>query len=152
MYSDPDMTVTMTTTGTGTTGTTTTNTSTNYGTTGTTNYNTNDTRTHGTGGTSSPNGYCYMSDTDFAALKKSIQAEGFSDDQLRVANTAAKNKCLSVAQIKEIMGLFSFSSEQLAFAKTAYDNCTNKSDYYQVMEVFSFSSDKEELERYINGR
>ena len=93
-----------------------------------------------------------MSDSDFQALKKSIAAESFSEDKMRVANMAAKNKCMSVEQIKEIIGMFSFSEEQLSFAKAAYDNCTNKGDYFQVMEALTYSEDKEELERYINSK
>mgnify|MGYP001579671009 CR=1 FL=1 len=89
---------------------------------------------------------------DFAAIKKSIQVETFAEDQLRVANMAAKNKCMSVAQIKEIMLLFAFADDQLAFAKTAYDSCTNKADYYQLMEVFKFSEDKTNLENFINSK
>jgi hypothetical protein len=93
-----------------------------------------------------------MTDGDFAAMKKAIDAESHPEDQLRVANMASKSKCMTVAQIREIMEMFSFPADQLAFAKAAYDNCSNKSDYYQLMEVFSFSSDKEELEKYINSK
>ena len=95
---------------------------------------------------------CYTSDAEVDQLAKQIQAESFPDDQLRVANMAAKNKCMSAAQIKKIAGLFDHSEEQLSFAKTAYDNCSDQSNYFQVMEVFSFSSDKEALEKYINSR
>lgn len=94
---------------------------------------------------------CSLDQSGFDRLKKSIEAESFSDDQLRIAKQAAKNKCMSVAQIKEIAQLFSFSSEQLAFTKAAYDTCKNKSDYYEVLEVFDFSKDKEELENYMNS-
>lgn len=94
---------------------------------------------------------CHLDAAGFARLKSSIENESFSDDQLRVANQAARNKCLTVAQIKEISGLFSFSSEQLSFTKAAYDRCQNRNDYYEVLEVFTFSADKEELENYINS-
>lgn len=94
---------------------------------------------------------CRLDAAGFERLKSSIKNESFSDDQLRVANQAAKNKCLTVAQIKEIAGLFSFSSEQLSFTKAAYDRCQNRNDYYEVLEVFTFSADKEALEDYINS-
>lgn len=95
---------------------------------------------------------CYMSDVDFQNLKKSVQAQSFSDDQLKVANQAAKNKCMSVSQIKEIAEIFSFSEEKMSFVKAAYNNCTNQSDYYLLMEVFEFSADKEELENFLNSK
>ena len=95
---------------------------------------------------------CFMSDTDFQALKTSVANESFPEDQRRVANTAAKSKCMSVAQIKEIAALFSFADDQMSFIKTAYDNCNNKGDYYQLMDVFTFSDDKEELEKFLNSK
>ena len=85
-------------------------------------------------------------------MKKSISAETFEDDQLRVAKMATKSKCLSVKQIGEIMKVFSFSEGQLEFAKHAYTNCSNKSEYYQLMEIFTFSEDKEALESFINAQ
>ncbi|OFZ53393.1 MAG: hypothetical protein A3D92_05295 [Bacteroidetes bacterium RIFCSPHIGHO2_02_FULL_44_7] len=93
---------------------------------------------------------CRLDAAGFERLKSSIENESFSEDQLRIANQAAKNKCLSVSQIKEIAGLFSFSSEQLSFTKAAYERCQNRSDYYEVLEVFTFSADKKSLEDYIN--
>lgn len=150
IYQDPDMTVTMTTTGTGV-GTTTTGVGTTTTTTGTTGTNTN-VGTTGTTTTTTNNGNCYTSDADFAAMKKSVNAETFEDDQLRVAKLAAKNKCMSVKQIGEIMKIFKFSEAQLDFAKYAYGNCSNKADYYQLMEIFTFSDDKEALEKFINAQ
>ena len=95
---------------------------------------------------------CFTSDTETDQLVKQLEGESFSDDQLRIANLAAKNKCFNATQIKKIAGVFDHSDDKLSFAKTAYDRCSDKSNYYQVMEVFTFSSDKEELEKYINSR
>ncbi|MCB9225080.1 MAG: DUF4476 domain-containing protein [Crocinitomicaceae bacterium] len=95
---------------------------------------------------------CSCSDADVDALVKQIEAETFSDDQQRVANMAAKNKCMNTAQIKKVAKSFTFSENQLSFLKTAYDNCTDKSNYYQLMDVLTFSTDKEELEKFINSK
>jgi Domain of unknown function (DUF4476) len=137
-----------TTTVTSTNGGTTTNTITNNS---MSNGNTNNGDVYSGGGDMNYTS-CYTSDAEVDQLAKQIQAESFPDDQLRVANMAAKNKCMSAAQIKKIAGLFNHSDEQLSFTKTAYDKCSDQSNYYQVMEVFSFPSDKEALEKYINSR
>ncbi len=94
---------------------------------------------------------CALDQNGFNRLKASIEAESFSDDKLRVAKQAAKNKCMTVAQVKDIAGLFSFSSEKLEFTKAAYTSCQDRENYYEVLQVFDFSSDKEELEEYINS-
>jgi hypothetical protein len=47
------------------------------------------------------NNSCYTTDTEVNQLVKQIQNESFPDDQVRVANMAAKNKCFSTEQIKK---------------------------------------------------
>lgn len=95
---------------------------------------------------------CYTSDADVKNMQTQIEKESFEDDQLRVAKLAAKNKCMSVAQIKTIANTFTFDDNKLSFLKTAYDNCTDQSNYYQLLETLTFSSDKEALESFINSR
>lgn len=96
-------------------------------------------------------GYQAMTPAELDNLKRAIEHESFSDDKLRVANAAAKSKHMRVSQIKEIARLFTFSDERLAFTKAAYANCVDRSNYYEVMEVFTFSSDKRALQEYIDA-
>ncbi|MDX2360705.1 MAG: DUF4476 domain-containing protein [Crocinitomicaceae bacterium] len=91
-----------------------------------------------------------MDDQSYQQLKKAVNAESFSDDRLRVANRAARSKRMSVDQIKGIMKIFWFSSEGLDFAKAAYANCVNKSDYYQLLNQLTFSSEKDDLEAFLD--
>jgi hypothetical protein len=93
-----------------------------------------------------------LSSADFDNLKSAIQQESFSDDKLRVARVAAKSKRLKARQVKEIAQLFTWSDERLKFAKAAYANCIDKQNYYEVMPVFTFSSDKEKLEAFIDAQ
>jgi hypothetical protein len=71
---------------------------------------------------------------------------------MNVAKTFLKNKCVSVSQIKDIMALFSFEGDKLEFAKAAYDRCSDKENYYQVSDAFSFSSSNDELTDFINSK
>ena len=96
--------------------------------------------------------YQSMTPAEFDNLKRAIEHESFSEDKLRVANAAAKNKYMLVSQIKEVARLFTFSDEKLKFTKAAYSNCVDKSNYYEVMEVFTFSSDKRALQEYIDAQ
>lgn len=97
-------------------------------------------------------GGCLTTEEDMIALKQSINNADFSDDKMRVANQAAKSKCMTVAQIKEIALLFDFDDNRMQFVKNAHLNCMNQADYYQLMDLFTFSTDKEELERFLNER
>lgn len=92
------------------------------------------------------------SSTDFAAGKKSISSSSFSETQLKTAKTFTKNNCLSVAQIKEVIGLFSFEESKIEYAKFAFTYCVDKKNYYQVVDAFTFSSSKDELNEFLENK
>lgn len=100
------------------------------------------------------NGGCTFpaSSTDMSNLKGSIQKQSFADNKMNVAKNFIKNKCLSVAQIKEVMGLFSFEDDKLEFAKAAYDRCSDKENYFMVGDALTFSSSQDELMDFINSK
>lgn len=92
---------------------------------------------------------------DASGMEKAISMvknESFSEDKMRVAKQFAKKKCLTVNQVKEFAVLFSFSEDILEYVTFAYDNCLNKDDYYELMDVFTFSDDKRALEDFLNSK
>lgn len=90
-----------------------------------------------------------MSDASFAKMRESVESKPFSDTKMSTARVATKNACLSVRQIKQICSLFSMDDDRLTYAKFAYDYCVDKANYYQVSEVFSFSSTTDELNQFL---
>lgn len=94
---------------------------------------------------------CYfpMSATDFANAKASVQKQSFEDGKLKIAKQIMTTNCMSVAQVKEIMALFSFEETKLEWAKFAYGKTTDPQNYYQLNDGFTFSSSVDELNEYI---
>jgi hypothetical protein len=90
-----------------------------------------------------------MSAASFSKLKQSVEAKPFSDTKMSTAKVATKNSCLSIAQVTEICKLFSMDDDKLIYAKYAYAYCVDKANYYQVSEVFSFSSSTDELNKFL---
>lgn len=84
-------------------------------------------------------------------MKASIEAKPFSDTKMSTAKVATKNACLSATQIKGICALFSMDDDKLTYAKYAYDYCVDKANYYQVSEIFSFSSTTDELNKFLES-
>lgn len=93
-----------------------------------------------------------MSAAEFSKLKQSVESKPFSETKMSTAKVATKNACLSLNQVKEVCKLFSMDEDKLAYAKYAYDFCTEKSNYYQVGDVFSFSSSTEDLNAFLEGK
>ena len=90
-----------------------------------------------------------MSPASFSNMKKSVESKPFSDTKMSTAKVATKNNCLSVDQVKQICKLFSMDEDKLTYAKYAYDYCVEKGNYYQVSEVFAFSSTTDELNAFL---
>lgn len=99
----------------------------------------------------SNNGGCmsHMSSSDFDAAKRSINGQSFDDTKLSTAKNIASSNCLSAQQVKDICQLFSFEDSKLEFAKFAYVRCTERNKFFIVNDVFSFSSNVDELNAYI---
>jgi Domain of unknown function (DUF4476) len=90
-----------------------------------------------------------MSAADFKSAKESIKSKSFADTQLSVAKQILGSNCLSSAQVKEIMLLFSFEESKLDFAKFAYGKTVDRNNFYKLNDAFSFESSIEELNTYI---
>jgi hypothetical protein len=93
-----------------------------------------------------------MNGSDFSAAKTSVSKQSFADSQMKTAMQFTKVNCLSVNQIKEMMGLFSFEDDKLDYAKYAYDFCTDKNKYFMLAEEFSFSSNADSLNDFIDKK
>lgn len=126
------------------------------------NYNPNDPNIHPVPPTPQPpapepqttqGGYCDypMADNDFASALASIKSKSFDKDKLIVAKQITNSNCLTSNQVKQIMELFSFESEKLEFAKFAYTHTFDPENYYKVNDAFSFSSSISELNNYIKS-
>ncbi len=92
-----------------------------------------------------------MNASDFNAAKKTIAQSSFDDTKLKTAQSIVGSNCLSTDQVVQICNLFSFEDNKLAFAKYAYAYTTDPKNYFKVNNVFTFSSNKEELSEFISN-
>lgn len=91
-------------------------------------------------------------DASIRQMRSSIESKSFEDDKMTVAKQATRGKCLSAAQIKGLMGVFTFEDSKLEYAKFAYDFCYDVDNYYILNDAFTFSSSIDELNEFIEGR
>lgn len=126
--------------------------------TGTTTYSQTTTTTSTTGynnATTTSTGYTRctypMSGSDFTNAYNSIQSKSFDETKLTVAKQVMSSNCLTTAQVKQIMLLFSFEETRLDLAKYAYGYTYDPNNYYQLNDAFTFSSSTDALNSYISG-
>jgi hypothetical protein len=92
-----------------------------------------------------------MSDRQFSQLLQSISKEWLESNKLKSATHIVSINNLTAAQVKQLVQLFSFETNQLELAKQAYTTTVDKENYFVVSDVFSFNGSKLELARYIRN-
>ena len=93
-----------------------------------------------------------MSSTEFADVKKSIEAKSFEDSKMTLAKQVGASRCFTVEQVKGLMTLFSFEDSKLDIAKYAYERTYDIDNYYKVNDAFTFESSIDDLNSYITAR
>lgn len=96
-------------------------------------------------------GVICMRDADFAEALSYLAKEVYDNTRLNVAKQLASDNPLCASQIVEVCNKFSFESNRLAFAKYAYQYCTEQNKYYLVNQALKYESSKRELNEYIKG-
>lgn len=92
------------------------------------------------------NGYSnVMSEREFSDVKDQIRKEWFENNRLISVKFIIDKNNFTTRQVKDLMLLFTFENNRLEVAKYAYCKTMDQKNYYQLMDVLSFSSSKEEL-------
>jgi Domain of unknown function (DUF4476) len=89
---------------------------------------------------------------EFETLKQSLRKEWFESNRLQSVKFVIDKNNFTTKQVKELMMLFTFENNRLEIAKYAYSKTVDKPNYYQVNEVLTFNSSKEELAKFIRRR
>ena len=90
-----------------------------------------------------------LSDRDFENVLSNISRERSENNMMRSATQIINTNYFSSEQVKEMLQLFSSENNKLQLAELAFDKTVDQRNYYVVNDVFSFSSSKDELARYI---
>jgi hypothetical protein len=96
--------------------------------------------------------YASMNDPDFTNLVNSITAKDFEDVRLKIAKQGVSANCVSAAQVRKLMDLFTFEESKLDITKYSYDRTVDKNNYYLVNDGFGFESSVDNLNDYISKK
>ena len=97
---------------------------------------------------------CYgpCGNSEFQGLKGSISSKPFEDNKVQIAKQFLGANCVSAAQVRELMGMFTYEESKLDIAKFAYGKCVDPNNYYKVNDGFTYSSSIDELNEFIGDR
>lgn len=118
------------------------------------NYGNNGNGNYGNGGYGNNGGYGSnraMDDNQFNQLLQQIRNQWFSKDKMNIAKASMVQNYFNTGQVRQLLQLFSSDSDKLELAKLAYRNTVDQRAYYQLYDLFSFQSSKDELDQYIRS-
>lgn len=92
-----------------------------------------------------------MATEDFNLINTQIKNEPFSETKLTICKQLLLVECLNTSQIRIICKHFSFENDKISFLKMAYSSCTEKQKYYLLNDLFSFSSSKQEMTKFLES-
>lgn len=89
---------------------------------------------------------------DMNDLQKRVEDRIGDTDKLKLMKSVLDRQTYTTAQVRTMAGWLSFDDTKTELLKWAYDNTTDKKNYWKLEDVLSFSSSKEELTRFLDGR
>jgi hypothetical protein len=93
-----------------------------------------------------------MDQGTFSNALATVSGQSFEENRFQIAQQIFNSNCMTVNQVTQIIGLFSFEDTKLDFAKYAYGRTYDLSNYFMVNNSFSFSSSVDDLNAYINSQ
>lgn len=94
-------------------------------------------------------GWNQMDNATFESLIQTVKNTSFDADRVEIIKNAVKANNISSAQVMELLKQVSFEDNRLELAKYCYSQTYDKQNYFQVNNVFSFSSSISALNKYI---
>lgn len=93
-----------------------------------------------------------MDETRFRDLLTTIGRVAFDDTRLEIATNAIKReKHISTAQVEHLLSLLKFDSTRLSLAKSAYVFTSDRENYANIFNAFTFESSVRELNEFIGA-
>lgn len=92
---------------------------------------------------------CTVSANDFKSAVNAVNAKHFADERLAVVDLLAKDRCFTVDQIRTISQAAPFGEEKMTMFKKLYPKCTDKPNYYKLVNELKFTHEQEEMNEFI---
>ncbi|KUG06021.1 DUF4476 domain-containing protein [Solirubrum puertoriconensis] len=83
-------------------------------------------------------------------LLRAIRARSFDDEKVQLAKQAIAESNLRTDDLKQLLSGFGFDEGKVKLAKYAYPRLTDRHNFYQIYNQFSFRSSVSELQRFVD--
>lgn len=89
-----------------------------------------------------------VSESEFDQVLQRIKSQWFGSAKMNTAKEELARRHFTTLQVRQVLQLFASESDKLELARLSYRTVVDNRNFYQLYDVFSFQSSKEELDRY----
>ena len=89
---------------------------------------------------------------DLNDLKTRADGRITDTEKLKLLKSVLSDYTYSSAQVRTITGWLAFEDSKLNFAKWSYDKITDKQDYWKLEDIFTYSTSKDEFNKFIKKK
>ena len=93
-----------------------------------------------------------VSNSDMSAIIKALKNETYDSTREKLAKMIACGSLLTSRQIADMAKTFTYESNKQRFLEYAYQFCSDPLNYLVAVETLKYSSDRNELMRFISRR
>lgn len=91
-----------------------------------------------------------VSDADFAKFLKALQGQSFDDGKLAILKDYSRQSYFTSAQAATVVKSHTFSKGQTEAAITLHPRLVDPANFFEVLGVFTFDSDKQAVRKALN--
>ncbi|MDO4729204.1 MAG: DUF4476 domain-containing protein [Bacteroidota bacterium] len=97
-------------------------------------------------------GFNTMQSNDFQSFYNAYLRQTFDNDKLKFFRMQKNVTAFSTHQIASLMKALDFDSNRLSLAKEAYANATDPQNYYQLFDIFTFTTYSRQLSDFLENQ
>jgi len=103
---------------------------------------------------SSGNNRCVMgmNISTYNSIMSNLKTKNFDDDKVATVQRAIKNNCFTCHQLATMIAQITFEESRLTLAKSGYKKIVDRDNFQEVRDLFTFDSNKEELDQYVDSQ
>lgn len=92
-----------------------------------------------------------MAPQQFRQLKRTIQNETYENTKFEILESVIGGQYLSTNQVGQLIRLFTYENTKFKVAKLAYAQTIDPENYFTLNNLFTYSSTKRKLSRFISN-
>ncbi|MBC7862072.1 MAG: DUF4476 domain-containing protein, partial [Bacteroidia bacterium] len=90
-----------------------------------------------------------MKENDFIVASQAIGSRNSEDSRILMAKNLMSKNCFNCKQLKDVCDMFEYDKSRVDFLKEAYDFCTDRENFRDLIGALDYKASKKEFEEWM---